>query len=420
MRRHSARARDCQTPVRVLRLGVERMIPRRPRLGTPHSIALSLHASTARIHTMRASFARVDFAPTPHARARTRRVDEKSRKNRHVSRKRLSLSLAPRAFRDDAWKDDHFDISSSTANEASTSGRIEESEERRAGGWGRNALAGFGSVFGAPRGAATRWDGKPAPLSGLASDRVPNHVAIIMDGNARWATRRRLPRSVGHERGVSALRGVVRCCAAWDVRTLTVFAFSQENFGRNQVEVTELMALVETALQDELPLLVKEGVRVEVIGDLDKVSEGVREAVGRAVEATKHNSTLRLVVALSYGGRQDIVQAAKALANKVASGELRAEDIDEDVLSAHLSTYDARSANEDPLNFSQHPDLLIRTSGEMRLSNFLLWDLAYTELYFANMMWPEFGEAELRRAFHAYAKRDRRFGARARRFVTPR
>ena len=179
------------------------------------------------------------------------------------------------------------------------------------------------------------------------------------------------------------------------------------------MEVEELMALVETTMRDELPLLVKEGVRVEVIGDLRKVNVGVREAVTHAVEATKENDALRLVIALSYGGRQDIVQAARALARKVAAGEIHPDDIDEDAISAHLSTHDAIAAANDA-RFTQAPDLLIRTSGEQRLSNFLLWDLAYTELYFANTVWPEFGEAELRRAIHAYAKRDRRFGSRAR------
>ena len=174
-----------------------------------------------------------------------------------------------------------------------------------------------------------------------------------------------------------------------------------------------MMALVETTMRDELPLLVKEGVRVEVIGDLRKVNVGVREAVTRAVEATKENDALRLVIALSYGGRQDIVKAARALARKVAAGEIHPDDIDEDAISAHLSTHDAIVAANDA-RFTQAPDLLIRTSGEQRLSNFLLWDLAYTELYFANTVWPEFGEAELRRAIHAYAKRDRRFGGRTR------
>jgi len=272
-------------------------------------------------------------------------------------------------------------------------------------------LLGFPGILSLPRGAVSRWDSKPSALRDLARDQVPRHVAIIMDGNSRWAERRRLPRTIGHERGVNALRGVVKCCVAWGISTLTVFAFSQENWGRNQAEIEELMALVETAMREELPLLVKEGVRVEVIGDLSKVNEGVRSAVTRAMEATKDNDSLRLVVALSYGGRQDIVQAAKTLAQKVADGEMRAEDIDEAALSAHLSTYDARAATN-AIDFAQAPDLLIRTSGEQRLSNFLLWDLAYTELYFAQMFWPEFGEAELRRALYAYAKRDRRFGGR--------
>lgn len=300
------------------------------------------------------------------------------------------------------------DETASASASTSTPGRDGDDDA-----WTREfpSLFGFSDLFGVPRGAISRWDSKPTPLRGLSEEQVPRHVAVIMDGNSRWAERRRLPRTIGHERGVNALRGVVKCCVSWGVRTLTVFAFSQENWGRNQMEVEELMALVETTMRDELPLLVKEGVRVEVIGDLSKVNVGVREAVARAVEATKENDALRLVIALSYGGRQDIVQAARALARKVAAGEIHPDDIDEDAISAHLSTHDADAAANDA-RFTQAPDLLIRTSGEQRLSNFLLWDLAYTELYFANTMWPEFGEAELRRAIHAYAKRDRRFGGR--------
>jgi len=368
-------------------------------------------------------------ARTSHARAFTAHIrarepcDASSSRRMHQSAGRRQPQSSLRRPRVTSWSDDAWTTepraSASDDAEPSTSPRgDDETALASVSGAGATrsgsfpSLLAFPSFFALPSGAKTRWDSKPAPLRDLAVERVPAHVAIIMDGNARWAARRRLPRSIGHERGVTALRGVVRCCAAWNVKTLTVFAFSQENWGRNQAEVNELMALVETALREELPLLVKEGVRVEVIGDLSKVSDGVRIAVDRAVEATRGNSTLRLVIALSYGGRQDIVLAARALAVKVAKGEMRAEDIDEDSLSEHLSTYNARAAAEDPLHFTQAPDLLIRTSGEMRLSNFLLWDLAYTELYFAQMMWPEFGEAELRRAFHAYAKRDRRFGGR--------
>ena len=340
------------------------------------------------------------------------------------SSRRGSRNVARRAstWREDAADDEaredsrvHLPFGGARADETasasastSTPGRDGDDDA-----WTREfpSLFGFSDLFGVPRGAISRWDSKPTPLRGLSEEQVPRHVAVIMDGNSRWAERRRLPRTIGHERGVNALRGVVKCCVSWGVRTLTVFAFSQENWGRNQMEVEELMALVETTMRDELPLLVKEGVRVEVIGDLSKVNVGVREAVARAVEATKENDALRLVIALSYGGRQDIVQAARALARKVAAGEIHPDDIDEDAISAHLSTHDADAAANDA-RFTQAPDLLIRTSGEQRLSNFLLWDLAYTELYFANTMWPEFGEAELRRAIHAYAKRDRRFGGR--------
>ena len=150
---------------------------------------------------------------------------------------------------------------------------------------------------------------------------------------------------------------------------------------------------------------------MEVIGDLNRVNEGLRDAVDRAMTATKDNDKMRLVVALSYGGRQDIVEAAKQIAREVAAGKLSVDDVNEHTFSSYLSTYDKTLASSD-IHFAQAPDLLIRTS-EQRLSNFLLWELAYTELYFANTMWPEFGEAELRRALHAYAKRDRRYGGRS-------
>ena len=281
-----------------------------------------------------------------------------------------------------------------------------------AGWWPSGGFPGLLDGFRAiPRGAHSRWNSPPTPLRELDETQVPKHIAIIMDGNSRWAEKRRLPRTIGHERGVNALRQVVRCCGAWGVRTLTVFAFSHENWGRNASEVDELMALLETAMRDELPLLVEEGVRVEVIGDLNRVNEGLRDAVDRAMTATKDNDKMRLVVALSYGGRQDIVEAAKQVAREVAAGKLSVDDVNEHTFSSYLSTYDKTLASSD-IHFAQAPDLLIRTS-EQRLSNFLLWELAYTELYFANMMWPEFGEAELRRALHAYAKRDRRYGGRS-------
>ena len=371
----------------------------------------------------RASFASVAARPSTSPTSRARRFS--SRGGKIIRRGSRTVPRRASTWSDDAADDDarerarvHLPFGGARGDEtASTStwgrdgggvGDEDDAETREF-----PSLFGFSGLFGVPRGAVSRWDSKPTPLRGLTEEQVPRHVAVIMDGNSRWAERRRLPRMIGHERGVNALRGAVKCCASWGVRTLTVFAFSEENWGRNQMEVEELMALVETTMRDELPLLVKEGVRVEVIGDLRKVNVGVREAVTRAAEATKENDALRLVIALSYGGRQDIVQAARALARKVAAGEIHPDDIDEDAISAHLSTHDAIAAANDA-RFTQAPDLLIRTSGEQRLSNFLLWDLAYTELYFANTVWPEFGEAELSRAIHASAKRDRRFGGRAR------
>jgi undecaprenyl diphosphate synthase len=357
------------------------------------------------------------------------------RQRKETKGKRLAtMRMATTRTRATSWRDEVEGFASSDddvdgdADGTREDARTSAGEERRESWTDASASAsepvfagrGFPSLLNGiraiPRQAVGRWDSRPGPLRGLEASEVPEHVAVIMDGNARWAARRGLPRSMGHERGVNALRVVVRCCASWNINTLTVFAFSQENWGRDQSEVDELMELVETAMVEELPLLIKEGVRVEVIGDLSQAKESVKSAISHAVEATKDNDALRLVIALSYGGRQDIVQAAKSLARKALSGEISIDDIDEDAIGAHLSTgtaaASASAAASSERSFSQTPDLLVRAGGEQRLSNFLLWDLAYTELYFAPMPWPEFGEAELRRAIHAYARRDRRFGAR--------
>ena len=248
------------------------------------------------------------------------------------------------------------------------------------------------------------WNDTPGAVD-LPREALPQHVAIIMDGNARWARGRQLPVGVGHERGVDALRSTVRCCAAWGIPAVTVYAFSHENWNRDRDEVDFLMGLLERTLQDELPALVDEGVRVCVMGDMGRVSQELRGAIDEAVRTTAKNTKLRLNVALSYGARQDIVSAARLLATKAAGGFINPDDISEEVIASHLSSGFLPSG-------MREPDLLIRTSGEQRLSNFLLWEMAYTELYFTELMWPEFGEAELRSALHTYAKRHRRFGHR--------
>ena len=327
-----------------------------------------------------------------------------------------------------------------------------------------------------------KWDSKPAMLKGLHVYDVPRHVAIIMDGNARWAEKRRLPPRVGHENGVESLRAVVRCASAWGIKVVSVYTFSIENWSRGPPEVDGLLELLETTLREDAENLMRNDVKVAVMGDLSRVKPSLRRAVEETVEMTKENQGVVLNVALSYGGRQDIVNAAKDMAEAVKFGSLRIEDISQETFMRYLGTANVLKEGEedffdddridrksgplesDPLGdyagvgerfvvngghhtsssssasssssssqqqqqqqqekgntlsslraarSLQNPDLLIRTSGEQRLSNFMLFEMAYTELYFTDAMWPEFGEAELRRAIFAYAKRDRRFGSRA-------
>jgi undecaprenyl diphosphate synthase len=232
---------------------------------------------------------------------------------------------------------------------------------------------------------------KPSPV--IAADAVaPHHVAIVMDGNGRWATRRLMPRIVGHRQGVEALRGCVRACDARGVRVLTVFAFSSENWNRPQDEVSGLMDLVAKALARLVPEMKKEGVRLLFVGDRQGLSERTRKVLTDSESATASNTGLILNVCFNYGGRWDVTQAAAQLA-------ARGEPFTEDNLSRALA-----------LAHVPDPDLLIRTGGEQRISNFLLWQCAYSELYFSERLWPDFDEAALDEAFAAYAARERRFG----------
>ncbi len=221
---------------------------------------------------------------------------------------------------------------------------------------------------------------------------VPHHIAIVMDGNGRWATRRFLPRLAGHKRGVDALRRCVRACAARGVGVLTVFAFSSENWSRPADEVSGLMELMVKALSREVPDLLRDGVRLHFVGDKDGLSEPVRGGLRQAEEMTAVNQRMVLNICFNYGGRWDIAQAAATLA---ARGEV--------ITEASLHTVMGLAHVPDP-------DLLIRTGGEMRISNFLLWQAAYSELYFSERLWPEFDEAALDEAIAAYAARERRFG----------
>jgi undecaprenyl diphosphate synthase len=225
--------------------------------------------------------------------------------------------------------------------------------------------------------------------------RIPRHVAIVMDGNGRWAKRRFMPRIFGHKHGVDALVRTVQACADRGIEYLTVFAFSSENWKRPTDEVSGLMSLVLVAVSKYLTKLEKEGVRIRIIGDRGAVSERVRAAWQQAESATAHNTRITLSVAFNYGGRWDIVQACQ---RAIALG-LRPEELDEARLNQLMA-----------LSHAPDPDLFIRTGGETRISNFLLWQVAYSELVFSDCLWPEFGEAQLDAALREYASRERRFG----------
>ena len=236
--------------------------------------------------------------------------------------------------------------------------------------------------------------------SGTGSAPVPSHIAIIMDGNGRWAQARDLPRAAGHKRGADAVRKVVRGAAEMGVSYLTLFGFSAENWRRPAAEVQDLMGLLRYYLEREVEALGKEGVRFRVIGDRSRLPEDTVGLIGTAEKFTSANTRMTLIFALSYGSRQEIVAAARSLARACIAGQITPDDIDQAAFGERLFTKDIPD-----------PDLLIRTSGEQRISNFLLWQLAYTEMVFVDTLWPDFDEAELAAAVAAYRCRDRRYGA---------
>lgn len=233
----------------------------------------------------------------------------------------------------------------------------------------------------------------------LYDSRVPRHVCIIMDGNGRWAQQRHLPRVAGHRAGVEAVRTIVEQCVRREIRVLTLFAFSSENWKRPREEVSLLMDLFMTALSREVKKLHNNNVRLRVIGDISAFNEKLQKTIREAEELTADNDRLTLVVAANYGGRWDVTQAARALAEEVARGELDPKAIDEAKLQSRLSVADL-----------PEPDLFIRTGGEQRVSNFLLWQLSYTELYFTDTLWPDFDADALDQALASFASRQRRFG----------
>jgi len=233
----------------------------------------------------------------------------------------------------------------------------------------------------------------------VSADSRPRHVAIIMDGNNRWAKARRLKGVAGHKAGVDAVKAVVETCAREGVEVLTLFAFSSENWRRPKDEVSALMKLFLFALEREVRKLHRNDIRLRIIGDRSAFSPALREHMEAAEELTRDNARMTLVIAANYGGHWDITQATRQVAEQVRAGQLEPSDITDDLIQKHLSIGDL------PM-----PDLMIRTAGEQRISNFMLWHLAYTELYFSPVYWPDFQEEEMRKALQAYAGRQRRFG----------
>lgn len=227
----------------------------------------------------------------------------------------------------------------------------------------------------------------------------PRHVAIIMDGNGRWAKARGLPRNLGHRQGVDAVREVVRACGRLGIEYLTLYAFSSENWKRPQTEVAGLMDLLRIYIRRELDELARSGVRIHVIGDRTKLAPDIVELISDAEARTRENRKLTLVIALSYGSQDEIVTACRRIAEQVAAGTLRVEDITAETVADHLQTVGIPD-----------PDLIIRTSGEQRLSNFLLWQAAYAEFVFLPCFWPDFTEEQLDLALAEFARRNRRFG----------
>lgn len=238
----------------------------------------------------------------------------------------------------------------------------------------------------------------PQPSNSSAS--LPVHVAIIMDGNGRWAASRGLPRTEGHRRGAESARAVIKAASRMGVKYLTLFGFSSENWKRPSGEVLDLMGLLRLYLRKELAELHKQGVKFSVIGDRNRLPQDVQDLVSSAEERTRDNAGLNLVLALSYGGRVEIVNAARSLAEQVQAGTLAPADITEDMFGENLET-----------THIPDPDLLIRTSGEQRISNFLLWQCAYTEFVFTDKLWPDFGAEAFEEAIAEFQSRERRFGA---------
>ena len=233
----------------------------------------------------------------------------------------------------------------------------------------------------------------------LEREKLPKHVAVIMDGNGRWAKRQGLPRIMGHKAGVDTLKDLLRCCRDWGIQALTAYAFSTENWGRPLEEVEFLMTLFERVLRKELREMMQENVQIRFVGNLQVLPPSLQAEISRSMVDTQHNRGIQFTVATNYGGRQEILHATRAIAHQVQQGLIQPEQIDDKLFENHLYTAGISD-----------PDLLIRTSGEMRISNFLLWQMAYAEIYITQSLWPDFDRAEFHQALAAYQQRDRRFG----------
>ncbi|WP_442955254.1 isoprenyl transferase [Parasphingorhabdus sp.] len=248
-------------------------------------------------------------------------------------------------------------------------------------------------------------NGSDDPAAGTAGLSDPTfgvrHVAIIMDGNGRWAKRKHLPRALGHKKGVEAVRNIVRTAGEMGVEVMTLYAFSSENWSRPEEEVSDLMGLLRQYIQSDIEEFVQNGVRLKVIGNYRALDGDIVAMIDNAIERTAQNSKMTLAVALNYGAQDEMLRAVRHLAERVGEGELDPQAIGLDDIANALDTADLP-----PL------DLLIRTSGELRLSNFLLWQAAYSELYFTDALWPDFDKAELEKAFQSFGHRERRFGGR--------
>jgi len=241
----------------------------------------------------------------------------------------------------------------------------------------------------------------PADATGATLSIVPRHVAIIMDGNNRWARRNGLPGAAGHRAGVEAVRSVLRACKRHRVEVLTLFAFSSENWGRPLPEVRALLALLSRYLRSEVRQLHEDGIRLRFVGQRDRFSDSLQRLMRRSEQLTAGNTEATVVIAVDYGGRWDVTQAAQQLAREVQEGRLQPAGITPELIDRHLSTSDLPP-----------PDLCIRTGGDARISNFMLWQFAYSELYFTNTLWPDFNELEFARALADYGRRERRYGLR--------